>query len=42
MDQSMLQTAGRFMTLSKGIALKKISMETVQQTFMQHGFIIQK
>ena len=38
----MLQTAGRFMTLSKGIALKKISMETVQQTFMQHGFIIQK
>ncbi|MEE4580837.1 DUF1858 domain-containing protein [Paenibacillus polymyxa] len=38
----MLQTAGRFMTLSKGIALKKISMETVQQTFMQHGFTIQK
>ncbi|AUO05917.1 hypothetical protein NS115_07205 [Paenibacillus jamilae] len=38
----MLQTAGRFMTLSKGIALKKIGMETVQQTFMQHGFTIQK
>ncbi|WP_225999833.1 DUF1858 domain-containing protein [Paenibacillus sp. BJ-4] len=38
----MLQTAGRFMTLSKGIALKKISMETVQRTFLQHGFTIQK
>lgn len=38
----MLQTAGRFMTLSKGIALKKISMETVEQTFLQHGFTIQK
>jgi hypothetical protein len=35
----MLQTVGRFMTLSKGIALKKVSMETVEQTFMQlsHG-----
>ncbi|MEC0236930.1 DUF1858 domain-containing protein [Paenibacillus kribbensis] len=38
----MLQTAGRFMTLSKGTTLKKISMETVQQTFMQHGFTIQE
>lgn len=41
-NPGMLQTAGRFMTLSKGIALKKIGMETVQQTFMQHGFTIQK
>lgn len=34
----MLQTAGRFMTLSKGIKLKKMDPETVQQTFERHGF----
>jgi hypothetical protein len=38
----MLQTAGRFMTLSKGISLKKVAMETVERTFLQHGFTIQK
>lgn len=36
----MLQTAGRFMTLSKGIKLKKMDPETVRQTFVRHGFEI--
>ncbi|QUL55175.1 DUF1858 domain-containing protein [Paenibacillus tritici] len=36
----MLQTAGRFMTLSKGIKLKKIELETVRLAFQQHGFEI--
>ncbi|WP_229696439.1 DUF1858 domain-containing protein [Paenibacillus albidus] len=34
----MLQTAGRIMTLSKGMKLKKMNMETVRLTFQQHGF----
>jgi hypothetical protein len=34
----MLQTAGRFMTLSKGIKLKKMDTDTVKQTFQRHGF----
>lgn len=36
----MLQTAGRFMTLSKGMKLKKIELETVRRAFGQHGFEI--
>jgi hypothetical protein len=36
----MLQTAGRFMTLAKGMKLKKIELETVRLTFQQHGFEI--
>lgn len=36
----MLQTAGRFMTLSKGMKLKKIELETVRLAFQQHGFEI--
>ncbi|MNP70181.1 hypothetical protein D3C76_1663790 [compost metagenome] len=36
----MLQTAGRFMTLSKGIKLKKMDLEHVKQTFERHGFEI--
>ncbi|MFF2019465.1 DUF1858 domain-containing protein [Paenibacillus sp. NPDC058177] len=34
----MLQTAGRFMTLSKGIKLKKMDPDTVKLTFEQRGF----
>ncbi|KWX74853.1 DUF1858 domain-containing protein [Paenibacillus jilunlii] len=36
----MLQTAGRFMTLSKGITMKKMDRETVRQAFQRHGFEI--
>jgi len=38
----MLQTAGRFMTLSKGIKLKKMNLDTVMLTFERHGFEIIK
>ena len=34
----MLQTAGRFMTLSKGIKLKKMNVDTVKLTFQSYGF----
>ncbi|MDQ0196645.1 DUF1858 domain-containing protein [Paenibacillus wynnii] len=34
----MLQTAGRFMTLSKGIKLKKMNIDTVKLTFQSYGF----
>jgi Domain of unknown function (DUF1858). len=36
----MLNTAGRFMTLPKGAALKKISLDHVKETFQEHGFEI--
>lgn len=36
----MLQTAGRFMTLAKGMKLKRIELEAVRQAFRQHGFEI--
>lgn len=38
----MLQTAGRFMTLSKGIKLKEMDLETVRLAFERHGFEIMK
>ncbi|AIQ21544.1 MULTISPECIES: DUF1858 domain-containing protein [unclassified Paenibacillus] len=38
----MLQTAGRFMTLSKGIKLKKMDLNTVKLAFERHGFEIMK
>jgi hypothetical protein len=34
----MLQTVGRFMTLSKGIKLKKMDIDTVKLTFQRYGF----
>ncbi|WP_340020756.1 DUF1858 domain-containing protein [Paenibacillus sp. FSL K6-1096] len=36
----MLQTAGRFMTLSKGMKLKRIEPETVRRAFESRGFEI--
>lgn len=36
----MLQTAGRFMTLAKGIKLKKMDAETVKEAFRLRGFTI--
>lgn len=36
----MLQTAGRFVTLSKGIKLKRMNEETVRETFARKGFTI--
>ncbi len=37
----LLQTAGRFMTIPKGAALKKIDIETVKQAFIDHGYEVQ-
>lgn len=36
----MLATAGRFMTLSKGAALKKINLETIKETLEARGYDI--
>lgn len=36
----MLQTAGRFMTLAKGIKLKKMDAAVVKQAFERQGFVI--
>lgn len=34
----MLQTVGRFMTLSKGAELKNISLSQIKETLNQHGY----
>lgn len=34
----MLQTAGRFMTIHKGAALRHIDLSLIRQTFMEHGY----
>jgi hypothetical protein len=37
----MLHTAGRFMTLPKGAAMKGIPLETIKAAFTQKGYQIQ-
>lgn len=37
-DKGMLNTAGRFMTIPKGAAMKGISMEGVARTFRDKGY----
>jgi cell division GTPase FtsZ len=34
----MLATAGRFMTIPKGAAMRRIDMETVRKTLKENGF----
>jgi len=36
----MLNTAGRFMTIPKGAAMKKISMDSIKKSMIEKGFII--
>lgn len=36
----MLQTAGRFMTIPKGAAMKKIELEKIKETFIKNGYQI--
>jgi N-dimethylarginine dimethylaminohydrolase len=36
----MLSTAGRFMTLTKGAAMKKISLDTIKETLAGKGYDI--
>ena len=38
----MLQTVGRFMTLSKGAELKNISLTKIKETFNLHGYEIKE
>ncbi|HHV51229.1 MAG TPA: DUF1858 domain-containing protein [Clostridiales bacterium] len=38
----MLATAGRFMTIPKGAALKKISLERIKQAFIENGYKIKE
>jgi hypothetical protein len=34
----MLNTAGRFMTIPKGAAMKNIALETIKQVFIENGY----
>lgn len=36
----MLATAGRFMTLTKGAAMKKLSLDTIKETLADKGYDI--
>lgn len=36
----MLATAGRFMTIPKGAALKKIDLDVIKALLMEHGYRI--
>jgi hypothetical protein len=38
----MLATAGRFMKIPKGAALKKLDMEAIKQAFSERGYIIKE
>lgn len=38
----MLQSAGRYMTIPKGAAMKKIDMDMIRQTFREHGYTIEE
>lgn len=38
----MLNTAGRFMTLPKGAAMKGIGIETITDALRRHGFTVQQ
>ncbi len=39
-NPGMLNTAGRFMTIPKGAAMKKISLAYIKDTFAQKGYEI--
>jgi signal recognition particle subunit SEC65 len=41
-NEGMLNTAGRFMTIPKGAAMKSISMDKIKQAFQDAGFIIKE
>ncbi|MGI5997830.1 MAG: DUF1858 domain-containing protein [Lutispora sp.] len=39
-NPGMLNTAGRFMTISKGAAMKNISMDKIKEEFAKKGYDI--
>ncbi|HKM03326.1 MAG TPA: DUF1858 domain-containing protein [Lachnospiraceae bacterium] len=38
----MMNTVGRFMTIPKGAAMKKISMEQIKKTLLEKGYVIRE
>ena len=41
-NPAMLKTAGRFMTISKGAAMKGISLEKIKEKFIKRGYDIKE
>ncbi|MGE5632087.1 MAG: DUF1858 domain-containing protein [Caulobacteraceae bacterium] len=41
-NEGMLNTAGRFMTIPKGAAMKNISMDKIKAVFESKGYIIKE
>jgi len=41
-NPGMLNTAGRFMTIPKGAAMKKIPIEIIKDSFINHGYEIKE
>jgi uncharacterized lipoprotein YehR (DUF1307 family) len=41
-NEGMLNTAGRFMTIPKGAAMKSISMDKIEKLFEERGYTIIK
>lgn len=41
-DPKMIATVGRFMTVEKGAAMKKIDLEQIKKTFETHGFRVEE
>ena len=39
-NRAMLNTAGRFMTISKGAAMKNIDIDIIKQAFEAKGFSV--
>ncbi len=39
-DPKMMSTVGRFMTIEKGAAMRKIDKATIKAVFERHGFTI--
>ncbi|NLZ83508.1 MAG: DUF1858 domain-containing protein, partial [Clostridiales bacterium] len=36
----MLNTVGKFMTIPKGATMKKLSLDTIKEALIEHGFTI--
>lgn len=41
-NPAMLNTAGRFMTIPKGAAMKGIELEKIKEEFIKRGYIIKE
>lgn len=41
-NPGMINTVGKFMTISKGASMKKIPMEKVIEAFNKHGYVIKE